>query len=176
MTPRPSGAALATVALALALGACAAPRGGARLSGSRRADASAPTVRARFPPVDGEAVFERAVRAATLEGYRISRCDPDNRRLETARLELDAPCGATTCLARQRIQVALGYRQARVVVAREVYDGAAKAWRPSEAVPSSEAARDLLDRIVSAKGPAPRGDGCAAAARVEVSALGPTAE
>jgi hypothetical protein len=165
------------VALALALGGCAGPRAGlVRLSATRRAAGSAPVVRARFQPAEGDAVFERAVRAAALEGYRISRCDPDSRRLETARIELDAPCGATTCLARQRIQVALGYRQARVIVAREVYDGAAKAWRASEVVPSAEAARELLDRIVSPKGLAPRGAACAAAERVEVSSLSPTAE
>ncbi len=176
MTPRSSRAA-ALAALALALAACAGPRAGAaRLSATRRAAGSAPAVRARFLPAEGEAVFERAVRAAAVEGYRISRCDPDSRRLETARVELDAPCGATTCLARQRLQVALGYRQARVIVAREVYDGAAKAWRPSEVVPSAEAAQELLDRIVSPEGPAPRGDGCAAAERVEVSSLSPTAE
>jgi hypothetical protein len=172
----PARAALALALLALALGACAAPRAGGFRLGGTATRAAIPGARAQFAPAEGEAVFERAVRAAALEGYRVDRCDADARRLETARLELDAPCGATTCLARQTIQVALGYRQARVVIVREVYDGAARTWRRDGGAASADAERALLERIVSTAGAAPRGEGCAAAARLEVSALGPAPE
>jgi hypothetical protein len=149
--------------------------GGARLSTAGR-NAGVPVARARFAPEEGDAVFRRAVRAAARAGSRRHTCDADRRRIETARLELDAPCGPTTCLARETVEVALGYRTARVKVAREVYDGAAKTWRAADAGDSAAAARTILAGIVSPTAPGPRGDACASAARLEVSALHPASE
>lgn len=160
---------IATVALfPVALLACGGPR-----ASRVPANATSPVAaRARFAPNHGDAVFQRAVRVAALEGYRLSSCDADRRQIQTARYERDAPCGPTTCLARETLEVKLGYRMARVTVAREVYDGAVRTWRSDDGAGSAETARALLGRIVSGTGAIPAANPCDAAARVEVSSLG----
>lgn len=160
----PSRAAFAAVPLALL--ACASPR-------ATTAPPTAAAARARFAPEDGDLVFEQAVRAAALAGYRLRTCDPEERRFETEQIEFDAPCRASTCLARQFVEVKLGYRVARVTVERELYDGGYRAWQDEEARASEAAARALLARIFADLAPRrAAADPCAAAARLEVSALG----
>jgi hypothetical protein len=154
--------AMLLAVLPLVLLACAAPR-------TARGPGASTPARARFFPPEAPAVFEQAVRAAVLEGYRLNTCDADLRKIETSRVELDAPCGETTCLARQTVEVKLGYRVARVTVAREVYDGAERRWR-LDGDGSAEAARSLLARIVGPARAEPRGNPCASAVRLEVSA------
>ena len=125
--------------------ACASPR-------PARAP-SPPAARARFAPVEGDAVFEQAVRTVARAGYHRRSCDPERRRLETTLVEFDAPCGETTCLARQSVEVLLGYRVARVRVQRELYDGAWRAWQDEVEEESVDAARDLLERILGSVRP-----------------------
>lgn len=157
--PRLRTALAAIAAAPLVLGACSSPR-----SVMRHHDRLPPAARARFEPPQGELVFRNAIRAAARAGYRIATCDPDWRRIETKPIEFDAPCGSTTCLARQSIKVKLGYRQARVTVERELYDGAMRRWHPEDDSGREKAAREIVDQIVS-DGPPSRAtpDPCALA-------------
>lgn len=162
--PRLMATAAAIAAAPLVLGACA-PRY------VRHEERLPPAARARFEPPQGDVVFENAVRAATRAGYRIRSCDAERRRFETALVELEASCGGTTCLARQWVEVLLGYRVARVRVERELYDGAFRAWLPEHERQAIEAARELLARIVEDLPERSAAENPCAAARVEVSAL-----
>jgi hypothetical protein len=121
----------------LVLIACAGP---ARLS--------APGVaRAGFESWRGDAVFARAVGSVSAAGYRIRTCDAQLGLLETGTVEFDAPCGGTTCLARQSVKVKLGFRAARVTVERAVYDGASRRWVPDEA--ATDEAHELVQDIIA---------------------------
>jgi len=157
----------ALAALPVALLACAT----SRIPPLAPEPPAAPPARAEFLPPDGEAVFQQAVRAMVRDGYPLKLCDAGRLRIRTSRVELDAPCGATTCLARQTVEVKLGYRVARVSVAREVYDGAERRWR-SDGEGSADAARELLARIVESPRLERRPNPCAPAARLELAGLG----
>jgi hypothetical protein len=121
---------IATVALvALALG-CTHPQPRSARRGHRPTAPTPPAVRAPFAPRGGDAIFANAVHLLSGDGYALKTCDPDLGALATERVELDVQCGTGSCLARQRVVVKLGYRMARVVVAREVWDFSLKEWVP----------------------------------------------
>lgn len=151
-------------AMAVPLLACA----GAQGPRAERVAGSTPPARVELVPKDGAAVFEQAVRAVVRDGYAMRLCDARRLRVRTSPVELEAPCGATTCLARQSVEVKMGYRAAVVWVAREVYDGAERRWRPDREG-SEGAARELVARIVGAPRLAPPRNPCAPAARVEMA-------
>jgi hypothetical protein len=158
---------VALAAVTLALAACA---GVQRASQAEIADDAPAPARDQFLPADGDAIFATAVRLADLDGYPVKTCDAARGHLETRPLELEAGCGATACLARQALEVKLGYHAARVTVTREVYDGAARAWR-LDAEASAEAARALLARLMAAPRLAADRNPCAYAVRSELTAL-----
>lgn len=144
MPPRAAVAFLAAAPIALI--ACAGPRGAPP-------QVPRPAARAPFEPAAGDAVFEQALHAAALAGYRIRTCDADRWRFDTEPIEFDAPCGPTTCLARQSVEVKLGYRVARVTVERELLDGSYRTWEVDALRQSIDAARALLDTILTGFAP-----------------------
>jgi hypothetical protein len=85
-----------------------------------------------FEPERFETVFEGAVRAVLARGYEIVSCDATSGVVNTARVEVDAPCGRSTCLAREFTSIKLGHRRVRVSVTREVWDATLRAWRAPE--------------------------------------------
>ena len=119
-----------------------------------------PGSRARFEPERFDMVFQSAVRAVRARGYEIVSCDPMFGAIATARTELDAPCGASTCLAREVASVKLGYRRARVTLTREVWDATLRAWRAPDDPRSVEAIdreeREILEEAV--RGPPADGE------------------
>ncbi len=164
----PRRAALA--ALPVALLACAGPLH--RLQRAELPPVAPAPARAEFLPADGDEIFARAVGVADLEGYPLRTCDAGRARMETKPFELlQAACGATTCLARQTVEVKLGHHAARVTVTREIYDAPARTWR-LDGEGSAEAARELLGRIMSLPRLDLHRNPCTAAVRVQVSALG----
>ncbi|HEX9243933.1 MAG TPA: hypothetical protein VF875_15930 [Anaeromyxobacter sp.] len=88
--------------------------------------------RAPFAPERFDTVFEGVVRAVRARGYELVTCDPVFGLVTTASVEVDAPCGGSTCLARESTSVKLGYRRARVTVTREVWDPTLREWRVPE--------------------------------------------
>ena len=108
--------------------------------------------RAEFPPERFETVFEGAVRAVRARGYEIVSCDPVYGLVQTSPVEMDAPCGGSTCLAREYTSVKLGYRRARVTVTREVWDPTVREWRaPEDAISLAHMSREervLLDQAI----------------------------
>src|SRR4051812_12629077 len=127
MTPP---AQLARALVALLAAAPASARAGAS---AYRWPAPPPTpktvevARAGFEPPAFEAVFSRAVEALARNGYELQACDAGRGSLATRPREFDAPCGASTCLARESVALLLGYRAARVTVLREIFDPTVKA-------------------------------------------------
>jgi len=153
--------------------ACAAP---SRLT--RTGPAPVPLVRQAIDPGQADAVFGRAVRVLERRGYAFLLCDPERGAMDTERLEKDAPCGATSCLARQIVTVKLGWRSVRLAVVRQVFDGGFRAWIPAEdqvsrsAVAQEEEAllRDLLEADLEGARPAAAaepGGPCQRAARCQ---------
>ena len=88
--------------------------------------------RAPFEPPRGDAIFAHAVQVLSEGGYGFAACDAELGAVATKPVELDVACRGGSCLARQRILVKLGYRRARVIVAREVWDWSLKEWAPLE--------------------------------------------
>jgi hypothetical protein len=123
--------AAAVAALLLSLSGCAsAARGPLRVP--PRVAGPLPGARAEFEPDAFEGVFREAVRTLRERGFRILACDPDRGAIVTASAEVDAPCHGTTCLARETASVKLGYRRARVVVSREIWDATLRRWREAD--------------------------------------------
>ncbi len=160
---------IATLAVPLALAACAGTTHAQRPPQEQAGDAPLPA-RDQFLPADGDVIFATAVRLADLEGYPLKTCDAARGHLETKPFELEAGCGATACLARQAVEVKLGYHAARVTVTREVYDGAARTWR-LDPEGSADAARALLARLMSLPRLAVHRNPCAYAVQSELTAL-----
>lgn len=123
-----------TLLAPLLASACAAPA-----APSRAGLSPAPPAREAFDAGQADAVFGRAVRALERRGYELVTCDLERGALRTDRVEFDAPCGATSCLARQVVTVKLGWRSVRLAVVRQVYDGGHHAWIPAEDPASLEA-------------------------------------
>jgi hypothetical protein len=103
--------------------------------------------RARFEPERFDAVFQGAIRAVRARGWAIASCDPVYGAIATATTETDAPCGASTCLARDMASVKLGFRRARVTLTREVWDATLRAWQVPDD-PRSVAAIDREEREI----------------------------
>jgi hypothetical protein len=114
-----------------------------QLGTARRAPALPHAAREPFEPQRFDVVFESAVRAVRARGYEIVACDPDFGSITTARTEVDAPCGESTCLAREITTVKLGYRRARVTLQREIWDATLHEWREPQDVTSV----DTIDRV-----------------------------
>jgi hypothetical protein len=110
--------------------------------------------RAGFDPARFESVFATAVELVRGRGHEIITCEAPFGLMTSAPIELDAGCGATTCLAREIARVKLGHRRARVTLTREVWDTTIRAWtRQEDAVVREElsrAERDLVERMVAA--------------------------
>ncbi len=163
-------AAVATLPLALL--ACAAPGHLQRLAQPAPTSGAPTPARAPFSPDEGDALFAQAVLVADLERLPVKTCDAGRARLETKPFELlFVGCGATTCLARQAVEVKLGHHVARVTVTREVYDGAVRTWR-LDGEGSAAAARELLERIVSAPRLEIHRNPCSVSMLAQVAALG----
>jgi hypothetical protein len=109
----------------------------------------AEVARARFEPPAFDLVLRRAVRALQQDGYELDACDADRGSLVTRPREFDAPCGSSTCLARQSVSVLLGYRAARVTVVREVFDPTVKGWIPANRERFRTDAEEIVRTIVS---------------------------
>jgi hypothetical protein len=77
-----------------------------------------------------DVVWAQAVRLLTARGFKFDACDDSRGALRTAPTEGDAPCGATTCLARQYVTVKVGGRAVRLSVRREVWDPTWRSWVP----------------------------------------------
>jgi hypothetical protein len=139
---------LQLLALATLLGACAP-----RIALVPHPDDPVPL--AREPVGEGlaEVVWARAVRLLTARGYQFDACDDGLSALRTARVEVEAPCGATTCLARQYVTIKVGWRAVRLAVRREVWDASWRDWVPLTD-PRSQAdvirlERELLGELMS---------------------------
>lgn len=154
MTPRRSRPARALLALLLAATASGAWAGVFRSASP--APATAEVARAPFEPDAFGSVFGRAVGKLQRSGYALQACDADRGSLTTLPREFDAPCGGSTCLARQSVAVLLGYRAARVTLVREVFDPTVKAWVLAEREAWRAEAEDLARAIVSPETPADR--------------------
>jgi hypothetical protein len=87
-------------------------------------------------------------------GLEIVECEAPRGALATAPVELEAPCDGTLCLARETTSVKLGYRRARVIVTREVWDPTLRAWReqgdPETVEELAGEEREIVSRIVEA--------------------------
>jgi len=134
------------------LAACAtpAPTGHLRAVGQGPAHLP-PGARAPFEPERFDMVFQAAVRAVRARGGDLVTCDPVYGKIATATIELDAPCGASTCLARQLTTVKLGYRRARVTVTREIWDSTLREWRaPDDATSVANILQEQQQLVESA--------------------------
>lgn len=124
--------------------------------------------RARFEPAAFDVVFARAVRRLHEDGYDLVACNPHRGSLTTRPREFDAPCGRSTCLARQSVSVLLGYRTAKVTVTRELFDTAVQSW-VAETASAQPDATGLVTAIVTpatgGSGDALRDEPCAELAR-----------
>jgi hypothetical protein len=144
-------AVLAGLAAAFAAG-CAPRVGLVRREPVRKPPRGA---RADFPPGRLDDVFAKGVKLVRERGLEIDRCE--RGRLTTAAVELDAPCGGTTCLAREITRVNLGHRRARVTVTREVWDPSLRAWveqdDPSTVSELSRTERELVAEMVTTRAP-----------------------
>jgi hypothetical protein len=87
-----------------------------------------PAARGPFPTARADAVLVAAIDALRERGYEIDACDSGTYALTSGRIERDAPCYLGSCLARQTVTMKLGYKTARVRVAREVWDWSVKEW------------------------------------------------
>jgi hypothetical protein len=99
--------------------------------------------REQFEPRHFDLVFENAVRAMHARGLEIVACDPEFGSITTSRTEVDAPCGESTCLARETTTVKLGYRRARVTLKREIWDATLHEWRE----PDDRTSVETIDRV-----------------------------
>jgi hypothetical protein len=108
--------------------------------------------RAEFAPTRFGEVFAAAVDLVRGRGLEIAACEAPRGVLDTSPVEREAPCGATTCLARETTRVKLGWRRDRVTVTREVWDATVRGWReqddPSTVADLTREARALVTRIV----------------------------
>ncbi len=132
------------------LAACAAPAPTGHLRALAQGPGHLPRgTRAPFEPERFDVVFQAAVRAVRARGGDLVTCDPVYGAIATATIELDAPCGASTCLARQLTSVKLGYRRARVTVTREIWDSTLREWREPDDTTSvdhiNRAERELVE-------------------------------
>ncbi|BDG05285.1 hypothetical protein [Anaeromyxobacter oryzae] len=158
-------------ASAAVLAACAQPAAH-RLGASARLarfPPRPPAARAPFQPPRGDAIFANAVHVLADAGYAVDSCDADLGAVATERVELDVPCFGGTCLARDTVKVKLGYKMAKVIVVRELWDWSLKEWAPiqdedlRDGVTEEETA--LLARIMDVprptlNGPERFGDPC----------------
>jgi hypothetical protein len=181
--PARSAAHLALAALAVALVAGCAPRHalGRAPAASRPAPAGVVARRA-FAPGTADLVFARAVQALEARGHGLDTCDAGHSVAVTTVVELETPCGASTCLARQAVALKVGWRELRVEVRRSIFDGATRSWvdgGDAVAVAAARAEAEALARELTAEvgdGPAhtpPRVEGVVChAAGPALAALG----
>jgi hypothetical protein len=130
--------AVICVLLTLPLAACA-PRHVVWSRSHLGPDAPRPA-RVEFSPGLANAVFNRAVRSLRSHGFAPETCE--NTHVVTRAVELDAPCGRSTCLARQAVRVDVGHYVAKLRLIREVWDPAAKRW----VEPTDDAAVRSIER------------------------------
>jgi hypothetical protein len=107
----------------------------------------------RFAGDGFDDVWTRSVRAIEGQGYQLEMQDRARGILVTRDRELQAPCGAETCLSRERVFVRLtGAGQAILNIQREHWDPAARRWNASSDKASiaavEKAQRDLLAEVV----------------------------
>jgi hypothetical protein len=86
-----------------------------------------------FPGPTYAEAWERAERALTSRGHRLEMSDRERGILVSDERELQAPCGAESCLSRDRVFVRLTPAgQAVVNVQRQHWDPAARRWDLTE--------------------------------------------
>jgi hypothetical protein len=143
----------AVLALVAALVGAGCGPGLVRASRVHRTRALPMGTRAEFDPARFEDVFASAVELVRGGGHELATCEAPYGLVATAPLELDAGCGATTCLAREVARVKLGHRRARVTVTREVWDPAVRAWTRQEDDGAREELaqreREIVERMVA---------------------------
>jgi len=91
------------------------------------------------PRLEAAEAVERAAAALAGRGYQMALADPVRGVVITGPLELQAPCGASTCLARQTIYLRVAAGKATLSVDRELWDSSARRWVQPEDPPSVEA-------------------------------------
>ncbi len=75
-------------------------------------------------------VWQRAIDACAQRGFEIGFADPSLGVLVTRDHETQAPCGETTCLAREALHLRLEAGHAVASLSRTVWDPVLKAWIP----------------------------------------------
>ncbi len=103
-----------------------------------------------------EEVWNRSVHALESQGYQLEMQDKPRGILVTRDRELQAPCGAESCLSRERVFLRLtGAGQAILNIQREHWDPASRRWNAAAEKPSivavEKAQRDLLAEVVGGK-------------------------
>lgn len=117
--------------------------------------------------------WERAVSAAEKRGFELAFQDPGLGVLVTNERELQAPCGETTCLARETLYVREQDGRAVAYLSRTLWDATLRSWSAPTAAADRAAVereqlaimKDVADRDVelraSRKGePCSTGDEC----------------
>lgn len=115
---------VAIVALVLAVGCAPAKQGLTRIQ--PRGEGALPAASADLGGAERIVVLRSAAGVLRERGLRIASQSAD--RIVTAPRELDVPCGAGTCLARELFVVTVGDGSARVELLRGVWDPAARSW------------------------------------------------
>ena len=143
----PSGRLLGVTLLALAAG-CAP-----RLVLIPGVEEPVPLAREPFRPGLSDSVWAKAVGVLDRHGYGFDACDEGASALRTRAVELDAPCGGTTCLARQFVTVKVGWRAVRLTVRREVWDPTWRGWRRATDMGSvmdvARLEQELMDELMA---------------------------
>ncbi len=86
-----------------------------------------------FDPGERAAVWERTAQAVRERGYELALADPARGILVTRELERQAPCGGTTCLARDILHLRIEDGRAVANLQRRVWDAALRTWaEPSD--------------------------------------------
>ncbi len=94
---------------------------------------------AATPRLEGADAVGQATGALAGKGYQMALADPVRGVVITRPLELQAPCGASTCLARQTIYLRVASGKATLSVDREHWDSSARRWAQPDDPPSIEA-------------------------------------
>ncbi len=131
-----------------------APSAGPRVKPAREA----------LDPGWADAVRDHAFDILQARGYAVERGGDVLSAIQGGELELDAPCSDSSCLARETVEVRVGWRSIEISVRREVWDASIKAWiEPEDAralAAIEEEQRVLLDEVLGRRTPrAARRDG-----------------
>lgn len=142
------------VLVALALGCAPMGQGKARVQS--RADGRLPAATVEVDPADRGALLLLAAAVLEERGLRVASRERD--RIVSVPRELDVPCGASTCLARELVVVRVADGRARVEILRGLWEPAARHWvmalAPAAAEDAAAQEAGILSAIVASTGPA----------------------